>query len=1235
MYLKKLQLQGFKTFANRTEFQFDTGMTSIVGPNGSGKSNIADAIRWVLGEQRYSTIRGKKTEDVIFAGSALKPAMGYAEASITFDNGDKILPLDFAEVTITRRAYRTGENEYFINKSKVRLKDITEAVSALSQTYTVITQGMVDAALSQKPEERRGLFEDAAAIGLFNLRKAEAEDKLTKTDNNMKRVADLVAEIKPRLKGLELHAKQAEEFYNLQSEQQRLLKRWYGHRWLTTQDELQLALKHENKAASALQTGKNELESLQARIAGIRNAQAECRKRLVEQHHASSDLHNRAQQLQQQVAVDQERLNGVIRQRENLQPEVLAVELAIESGSKRLAELEQEYAEIQGGQGDERENLGQQEAIVQERSRAVRTANEALNRKRDELAKLNSRLDNLKSRLTQLQERRHELARQEEKYLQGRQLSQNKQGELEAELAKALAAVGATEEEVRKINDNRRAAENELNTATERARQHERLLAEARTKLEGTKSRLELLNRLQASFTGYYGGVKAVMQAAQPGKDGKSRLLGVRGLVANLMQVPAELEVAIETAMGGHLQDIVVESFRDAESGIALLKSSGQGRATFLPLDSLKSFGTSNPGRNVISYSGVRGVATDLIEYQPEYNLVYEQLLGRVLVVEDLKVARQILSDLPNGWTVVTLGGETVRSTGAVTGGGSGKEQAGGMLMRERELRELPQAIARLEKQIQTEAAALATEQNSISSIKQRLNSLDREIQQLNRTQQQTRDKLNQLHSQTNRLSDEMRIREESHQAIVREQGELDQRERDIEQERQTSEQQRDLAQSQLKDFEREVRVAQAAEHDEREKLAALKTAYALSEQRLKTAENNLKVARLEQSRRQEQLRNRQDQLAKLEWQEQQLHTLLQTAQAELNVVSEQLDALRTEIAPLEAELQTLEQNYFEQERRWNELGSSLLALEASFGRASLETQRIQGELETLKFKAADDLAPTLTAINGASSEISAEVWNNVVLVDASKLAERDLATLATRIEQLRGKLRRIGAVNPLAMQEYREAKERYEFLSTQLADLEQTAQSLRQLIKELDTIIQQKFAETFDKVAKHFHKYFGLLFNGGTAKLTLTEPDNIASTGIEILAQPPGKRQQNLSLLSGGERALTAVALLFALLEVNPTPFCVMDEVDAALDEANVGRFCQTLKQLADRTQFIVITHNRATIEAARTLYGISMGADSISKVISLKVEEAVKFKDKPIINNPAKNTNTKIQPVLVGISD
>lgn len=1212
MYLKRLHVQGFKTFAQKTEFLYDSGVTAIVGPNGSGKSNIADAIRWVLGEQRYSVLRGRKTEDVIFAGSSLKPAMGFAEASITFDNADGKLPLNFNEVTITRRAYRSGENEYYINKSRVRLKDITEATLPLSQTYTVITQGMVDAALSQKPEERRGLFEDAASIGLYNLKKAEAENSLAKQEDNARHIQAMISEVEPRLKGLERHARQAEEYYTIREELQLLLKRFYGDRWHKNQAALAGALAQEEQANQALEAGKANLEKLQASIGTAREVQNQQRARLAELHRESSVLHNRAQQLQQQVAVEQERLNGAGRQRETQEQELAGLQVTLESNAARLLELQQEHAATLAGQGDEGALLAAQEAVVKAHSAKAREAEEALERQRQLVMRLANRLESIKQRKAQLVERRTALARQMDQFNQNRANLKTRQEESEAEIARERGIAAALDEQALQLETRRKALAQESSQTTEAIRKGERSLQDTRSKVDSARSRLELLNRLQTSFSGLYGGVKSVMQAAT---GPKPVLNGVLGLVANLLQAPVELEIAIEVALGGHLQDVVVESFEDAEAAISHLKKAGAGRATFLPLDNLRSNQNTSLNRKALQIQGVRGIASELIDFEARFQPVYEQLLGRVIIVEDVQVGRAALRELNGAWTAVTLGGEILRSSGAVTGGASGKDKdrtEGSVLMRERVLRELPVEIAQLEKQRGQVQAEFTKDQAQAAQLQRQAAELEKEIQQLSRRQQQQREKINAAKTQVDRFSHEIKVREESQQGVVQELAGLDEKESQLDTETEEAKQAHTQAGSQVTELERAVRLAAAATNDEREKLAAMRTAAALAGQRLKSSAENLRFVQAENGRLKDQIAGRQQQLAQLETRCKQLGQVLDQAQAEMAGVGGQLEALRVEINPLEAKLKKLDQEQAGHEQQWSKLSSALLNLETAHGRASLEVQRIKGDIETLKVRAADDLAPALE-LDGTVSE---NTMTPPASVDPAKweelleLTEREAAQLAERIEQLRNRLRRIGAVNPLAVQEYRETKQRYEFLSSQLLDLSETGQTLRSLIKELDEITQAQFSVTFDKVAEEFKRFFALLFNGGSARLVLTQPDNLAQTGIEILAQPPGKKPQSLALFSGGERALTAVALLFALLEVNPSPFCVLDEVDAALDESNVGRFCETLRTLAHKTQFIVITHNRGTIEAARTIYGVSMGSDSVSKIMSLRVDEVTDFK-------------------------
>lgn len=1214
MYLKRLQVQGFKTFAQKTEFLYDSGVTAIVGPNGSGKSNIADAIRWVLGEQRYSVLRSRKTEDVIFAGSALKPPMGFAEASITFDNSDGKLPLNFNEVTITRRAYRSGENEYYINKSRVRLKDITEATLPLSQTYTVITQGMVDAALSQKPEERRGLFEDAASIGLYNLKKAEAENSLTKQEDNARHIQAMISEVEPRLKGLERHARQAEEYYTFREELQVLLKRFYGDRWHKNRAALSRAVALEDQANQALEAGKAALKTLQQSLGTARDFQNRQRTKLSELHRESSLLHNRAQQLQQQVAVEQERLNGAGRQRETQEQELAGLQVALESNAARLLELEQEHASIINGQGDEAASLAEQEAVVKAHTAKVREAEVALERQRQEVMRLANRLEAVRQRQSQLAERRAALTGQVDQFRQNRNSLKTRQAAIEAEISREQELAAGLEEQARQLEIRRKALAQQSTRQAEAIRKGERVLQEIKAKLESAKSRLELLNRLQSNFSGLYGGVKSVMQAVNANGP-NSGLKGVLGLVANLLQAPAELEVAIEVALGGHLQDIVVESFENAEAAISLLKKAGTGRATFLPLDNLRNHQGASINRKALQLQGVRGIASELISFDSRFQPVYDQLLGRVLVVEDVQVGRAALRELSGAWTAVTTGGEILRSSGAVTGGASGKDKdrtEGSVLMRERVLRELPLEISQLETQLGKATADLTREQTQASQLHRQTTDLEKEVQQVIRRQQAQREKITAAKNQLDRLSYEVKLREESQQSVVQELGGLDALEAQLATETGQTNLTHSQTSRQVTELERAVRLAVAATGDERERLAAMRIATALAEQRLKSSAESLRFVQAENNRLKERIANRQQQLAQLEIRCHELTQVLSKAQAEMAGVGQQLEELRVAINPLETELGKLDQAQTGHEQQWSKLSGSLLTLETTQGRANLEVQRIKSDIETLKVRAADDLAPSLQ-LDGAVNEqtiappasIDPADWEELL-----ELTEREAAQLAERTEQLRNRLRRIGAVNPLAMQEYSETRQRYEYLSSQLKDLSETGLTLRSLIKELDEITQAQFSATFDKVAEEFKRFFALLFNGGTARLVLTQPDNLSDTGIEILAQPPGKKPQSLALFSGGERALTAVALLFALLEVNPSPFCVLDEVDAALDESNVGRFCETLRTLAHKTQFIVITHNRGTIEAARTIYGVSMGPDSISKIMSLRVDEVTDFK-------------------------
>ena len=1184
-------------------------MSAIVGPNGSGKSNCADALRWVLGEQRYAALRGKRTEDIIFAGSSKKAALGLAEVSVTFDNSDRTLPLDFAEVTITRRAYRNGENEYFINRSRVRLKDVLEATAPLAQSYSLITQGMVDAALSLRPEERRSLFEDAAEVTTYNNRKSEAEGRLNRTEENIERVADVLAELVPRMTTLEKQAQQAKDFYGVQEALLADLAVWYRHQWQRAQNDLNAALAAEERAKRHLDAGKAELARLAETIAVLRADAGERRARLAERHHESSGLHTRAQAVQQEIAVAHAHQGGVGKQGESLQVEIAELRVSIGAADRRVADIEAAITDLVNIYEAEKGAGAVHEADLARTQAQSRVARQAAQAQQEIVARLNTVIENARNRLQSIGERRVQLAAQTEQLARVRAAAQTRQADVGRETETAEQDARILERAVVEAHMRMQAARAAETEAETHARQIEQKMGDKRSQRDQIRARLDVLTRLQTSFAGYYGGVRAVMQAAQ--KDAK--LGGIVDIVAALMEAPADLETALETALGGHLQDIVVETWRDAEAAIAFLKTSRAGRATFLPLDSLKPSTPALLPKPLEKIAGVRGIAADLIRYDVRLRPVYQQLLGRSLVVDDLPTARQALPMLQSGWMCVTLDGEIVRSGGAVTGGAAGNEGQGGsaLLMREREARELPRQITKLEKEI----ATLTAERDAARTraVECRTQAAEADTQERNhaRQLQDATRKVASLQAETRRIADELRLREESGQQAQREQQELDGRETGLKNDIAANERARTEAETRVRQANADVGAMQRDEEEARERVGRQRTAIAVAEQRTAAQKATLAQEKSIRARLTGQLAEREQRYANLDVQRRAHDATLATLTVEQRDLTAQIERLSTIIKPLEAEVARLDDDLTASAAGRSDLSTDLLARETRHGQAAVEVQRARGSIETLESRATEDFL----ALAPDGNNPLVEGWR-ATLSDDESLTDANIRKLNERITGLRGKMRRLGAINPLAVKEYTEAAERHEFLTMQIADLQQAAKALRTLIKELDAVTRQQFAATFARVAEAFERYFTLLFNGGTAKLTLTDPDNIHTSGIDILAQPPGKRLQNLAALSGGERALVADALLFALLEVHPTPFCVMDEVDAALDEANVGRFCDILKRMSAKTQFIVITHNRGTIEAAGTIYGVTMGADSVSKVISLRVEQAVAYahaSDKP----------------------
>jgi chromosome segregation protein len=1213
VYLKRLEIQGFKTFAARTVFEFRPGIAAVVGPNGSGKSNLSDAIRWVLGEQSFAALRSKRTEDLLFSGGGRRAPAGFAEVSLTIDNSDRLLPLPYGEVTITRRATRAGDNEYSINRSRVRLRDIQEAIGPLGGSYTIINQGMVDSALTLRPEERRRLFEDAAEISAFESRKAESERKLRETDTNLERCADMLAELEPRLRSLKRQASLARTHRELSAELRGLLVRHYARLW-----------RDAKAAAAAAEAAVRELEAALAQrraaqaaaTAELRTAREQLRarrERLGALHAESSALHTRAEAAQRDLAVGVERQAALARRDEEFERSRRELELRREELERERAAVGARLAAAEARLAEQRAALQAAEGAQAARAAQLRAARRALEQAQRAEVEASAALRALERRAEQLANRRVQLLQEQTGHAEALSAAQAtlaaQQAAADIAQARLQAADKASADAAAHVEHSR----GELDSLrAERARAEE-AAALARRALLDAETRLETLARLQRDFAGTFAGVKAAMQwAAAQRRSGFA-------LVSTIVRTPAQLETAVEVALGSRLQNIVVARWDDAEEAIAALKQGGQGRATFLPLDTIRTKNQeprtdrADGGSRFSVLGSVLGVASDLVDYDEPYRPVVQYLLGRTLVVDTLATAREELRRLPGGWTIVTLAGEQISGGGAVTGGAQIKES--GTLRRERELRELPAQVDARRASVAELTAARAGLDQRISTAERVLQEAEAGRRRASQEHEQAREAQEGARRAAERAEADLDWQRRRHEQAAADLSELDQQAAALGDEHNALEARLAEAHAQAERLRADEHAGAEVEQGALREIDGMRAAAAATEgearaERALLQSHSQNIRRLdEQQADSERRRSALDQeRAALDAQ---LHAL-DTSHAALLA---QIDELRALIDPAESELAALEQAQIDLERQEADATAALLDGESAHGRAAVEAQRARDRIDTLwERAAADDIDIDIEAATQTTDEQSQEPRTENQESEDRGVSE----DLQSKIENLKSKIHRLGVINPLALEEYEEAAERHTFLATQSDDLRRAGAALRELIAELDAAMRARFEITFRAVADEFERSFTQLFGGGQAQLMLISPngngvegngvhDSMDGLGIEILARPPGKRQQTLSLLSGGERSLTASALLFAILKVNPSPFCVLDEVDAALDEANVGRFRAALADLAEQTQFLLVTHNRGTIEAADTIYGVSMGDDGASRVLSLRLEELV----------------------------
>jgi chromosome segregation protein len=1198
--LKSFELHGYKTFAAKYEFIFSDGITAIVGPNGSGKSNIADALRWVLGEQSYGLLRGKKTEDMIFSGSENRPRAGMASATIIFDNSDGWLPIDFSEVGITRRAYRDGENEYLLNGQRVRLKDVSEilAKSGLAErTYTVIGQGLVDAALALRAEDRRRLFEEAAGIGLHRTRREEAIKRLEATGRNLERVQDILAELQPRLRSLERQAKKAQEYHQMKADLKVVLREWYGYHWHMAQSELvkaQIEAKQKEESLSEAQSNQLDLDQ---KISTYRSQINEIRVQLSDRHKQLTSLHQRGELLSREQAVNNERSRLLVQQNEQLSMEKMKSdeEIAIqkdqlEIANQELEQLEKELAEARLSGAEVVETLNnrrQARYVVEEKIQQLRREITAKNVQVTQLqarhTEKESHIQRLRSAL--LKEDRELSAVQEELASAQDQLKMvTRSNEEKENLAQLI------QQELRELQSKL------INLAQERSIINDQL-ASQKAIVAGKQAEKMVLEEAEKNFTGYEEGARILLQAV---KD--NQLEGAIGSLGNSLIVPEELEAAIATILGEYIDSLVIESLSQTDKALDLIENDSV-RGSLFPLDAISATEPLSLAldKTSVDTSKVVGVAAELIKADLHLKPIIDLLFGQVIIVRDRKTAQSILST-SNGRKmanvqVVTLQGEMFLSSGPVIKGASRK----GLLVRPRQQREI--------KAMLDQARALEGEyQENLTDIERRISDLKRtedevnqrflEAEELTKNIRQAR---NQSELQVEKLQRNLQWHEMqklSYQAeIEHEQSESSVFETEIT--KLTEEGQ--LLKSELDQGSYELEALSLEELVTQNTYWSTTTAVieqALRDARARQQDKNKSLQQLE-----ENLSMLKHRSIELELEINQLKEVIGTSSEEENRVANDIDRLSDLVTPLEERLNQLEKEQNCLLTSDADGRQALRSAEQQYTQAKIHLARNQESFAALRGHIEDDFGLVSFEYNDTVSGPKPLPLGG--MVEELPVVETISPELEEAIRQQKAQIRRMGAVNPEAQNEYQEVKERFEFLTSQVNDLTKAEVDIREVITELDLLMEREFQRTFVAVAQEFKQIFTRLFGGGSARLALTDPENLTETGIDIEARLPGRREQGLSLLSGGERSLTAAALIFALLRVSPTPFCILDEVDAMLDEANVGRFRDLLTELSEQTQFIVITHNRNTVQAASIIYGITMGRDSTSQVISLRMDE------------------------------
>lgn len=1186
MYLKRLDIQGFKSFPEKLKLEFNKGITAVVGPNGSGKSNISDAVRWVLGEQSAKSLRGVKMEDVIFAGTDNRKPLGFAEVSITLDNVSRDLDIDFTEVTVTRRVYRSGESEYLLNGASCRLKDIYELFTDTGigkEGYSIIGQGRIDEILSTRSEDRRNMFEEAAGILKFKNRREEAKLKLEREHQNLERVEDIISTLESQVEPLRLQSDKAKKYLQLKEQ----LKHIEINSFLIEADKLDTSIANVetnlSNSSSQLMSEKNDYDRLKQRQKAVKVRIENYETQLQQCQKEFYDTNSSIERKNNDIKLNQEQINSILKSIDRIEKDIEAKKSSIEqldsnksSYLVKYNSVELQLKELKEALNDKQQQFYKLNEVLSENESIIENYNSNIVSNIQQIANIKNSIQSIEAQYNQFSLRKEQISKEKnynlsqinDKSIKIKSLDKlkNEKIDIETTLLKIINDSTKSKQE----------AETEL-------KDNKKMLDELNSSIAGLKSNYKYLESTQKEHRGFAESVKNILKAKQADT---SKWKGVYGALGELISVNKEYETAIEIALGASINNVVTSNEQDAKAAIEYLKSTKGGRATFLPISSIKAKTFGNEIKNLFSEKGFLGIANDFITYDKIYDNIIKSLLGRVVVVDNLSNAIAISKKYNYMYKIVTLDGDLISTGGALSGGSKAQNKIN-ILGRARELKEIETELENLNQKLKQ------TKEN-IDLLEENINDYDELIEAKKSEYQENHISimsLEQSSKQTLEVIKEVEVKQEN---LLQEDNKIDisLKEFDIKLEEYKSvldktETENKYIEAKVNEFQSNIHSDKATKENILDNITDMKVKISALEQEQIFCKQNIDKIDNDTKQYDEQISENFDEIKSLKNDMENKNSVIENIKKEIEIYSLDKTEKEKQIEKIEQsknnsskELKNIEE---EAEQKLNTI-------------SLLEKENIR--IETQKNK----LLETKTTIYNDIWEEYELTYNLAKDYKDNSLSENQLQK---QKKQLKQNIKELGNINIDSIEEYKQVKERFEFLTSQHNDIVEAEKKLQQIIEELTNSMTEQFTQQFKLISDNFSDVFAELFGGGKAYLKLSDTNNVLESGIDIIAQPPGKNLQNMMLLSGGERALTAIALLFAILKLKPSPFCILDEIEAALDDANVNRYADYLRKFSEVTQFIVVTHRKGTMEAADILYGVTMQEQGVSKLVSVKLED------------------------------